>query len=219
MGNPSFTIDFGPMYSGKTSELIRRCSKVTDAIASTLPQEGKVDEVIFITDRNQRDRNVASSSHGITTHTFNFIPSRFLKVREVEQLKEIQDKELEKVVLIGIDEGFYPDLEEMVLYWFLEKGISISIACIDGSFEQKNIVPQVYNLIPYATKVIKHSAYCSMCLQEGRQENAFYTIKMNTNGEGGLCEHKNKGVEYGGLDKYKPVCYRHLLEYRKRKLN
>lgn len=205
MKNPSFTIDFGPMFSGKTQELIRRCSKVTDAIASTYPEKS-IEEVLFITDKNQSNRKVASSQGGITTHTFNFNPSPYLKIREVEELSEIKDEEIENVTLIGIDEGFYPDLYEKVLYWFLEKRISISLACIDGSYQQTNILPQVYDLIPYATKIFKHSAYCYKCIFSGRQENAYYTIKLD--------REKKKDKEYGGSEMYKPVCLTHLLEFR-----
>lgn len=203
MKNPTFTIDFGCMFSGKSQELYRRCSKFVDSLVSvqTIDEERKVDRVLLITHKGQEGRKVASHSKGITTHAENFHASPFLNVREVFRLSEIEDKELENVTFIGIDESFYPDLYVKVKEWFLGKRISISISCLDGDFRQEILSPQIMQLIPYTTKIIKHSAYCHICLEEGIYENAYYTIKIK--------DDKDK-VDFGGAEKYKAVCFNHL---------
>jgi len=213
MNKPRLDIDFGPMFSGKTQNLYRKCTRMADAIQSVRgPLEGGLaKEVLLITDKNQA-RQSASNQKGLSTHTYGFSCSPYLKIKEVSTLSEITEEDIRYAVLIGIDEGFYPDLYEKVLFWYLERNISIAIACIDGSYKQESITPQVYQLIPYATSIRKHHAICTACLASTSQATpAYYTIKTfssNTSNGGG------QDVEYGGYDKYRPVCLDHLRKHR-----
>lgn len=204
MSTPIFHMDLGPMFSGKTDELLRRCIKIADAFTSFLPLNGKEEKkVMLIVDRKQRDRETTSKANGITTHSSSIPNSKNLYVREVERLEEISNSDLEGIVLIGIDEAFYPDLYERIVYWYLTLRKSICIAAVDGSYQQTVLSPQLFRLIPYATKIVKHSAYCTDCIKEGKYIAAYYTLKE---------EKKNDElVEYGGRDLYKPVCFNHLI--------
>lgn len=199
MSNPIFIIDLGPMFSGKTDELIRRCIKMSDSLYHVIDEEEN--KVLLVVDANQKDRNVTTESEGMTTHSSRPLNFSTLKVKAVERLQEIPDSELENITLIGIDEAFFPDLYETVLHWYLDLKISISIAAVDGSHSQQILTPQLFQLIPYATKIVKHSAYCFYCLKRKQYISAYYTIKK---------ENKDIEMEYGGNELYVPVCFTHL---------
>src|SRR5262245_42416975 len=113
LDNPTLEIHVGPMFSGKSQELFRQCSKIADALAGISGKE--VDHVLLILYKGQSDRATESKF----THASNYKASSFLKIREVNYLKEISEDDLKNVKYIGIDECFYPDLYERVMYWFL----------------------------------------------------------------------------------------------------
>lgn len=208
---PYFTIDFGPMFSSKSQEVYRRCAKIADALANAQKDDNKsVDTgiVLFITYKEQSTRNVESAVKGFTTHASNFTPSNFLRIISVDMLAEVPEELLCKTRYIGLDEAFYPDVYEKVYDWFVNRKISISIACIDGSVTQKILCPQIVQLIPYATHITKHSAYCHFCMKENREEKAYYTIKY-----AGTSDAENE-KDLGGGDKYRPTCLNHLIWWR-----
>lgn len=131
----------GPMYSGKSTELIRRCSTYESI---------DMDVVIINHNIDTRCGEAEVSTHGKTTH--NAI--------KTESLLDIKFDEIPNV--IGIDEAqFFKDLKEFVLSLEKYKCIII-IAGLDGDYMRRPF-GQILECVPLANKITKLTAMCSVC--------------------------------------------------------
>jgi thymidine kinase len=131
----------GNMFSGKSTELIRRINR-----------EKSINKKIIIINYLHDNRY---SSNSISTHDF-------LKVNcvKVEKLTELPNDLLKEYDSIFIDEGqFFEDLYTFVIS-FIDKHIVIS--GLDGDFLQRPF-GQILNLIPICDTVDKLCAYCKVC--------------------------------------------------------
>ncbi|XP_051967157.1 thymidine kinase, cytosolic [Xyrauchen texanus] len=173
---------FGPMFSGKSTELIRRVRRFQVAQYSCL--------VI------KYAKDTRYSQTGMATHdmsTMEAVPAN--------RLSDIKSLALQACV-IGIDEGqFFPDTVE-----FCEEmaniGKTIIVAALDGTFQRKAF-GNILNLVPLAESVVKLNAVCMQCFKE-----AAYTKRLGAEKEveviGGSDKYHAvcRGC-YGGLMDYK----------------
>lgn len=131
-------IILGPMFAGKTTELIRRLRRY------------KIANKKCIILKCQRDNRYETDK--ICTHdkgTMDAIPC--------EKLCSV---DCDNYDVIGIDEGqFFPDLLQ-----FCKKVTNkiIVIASLDGDFKQQPF-GNTLQLIPKATSVVKLNAVCNKC--------------------------------------------------------
>ncbi|KAL1005514.1 hypothetical protein UPYG_G00060060 [Umbra pygmaea] len=128
---------FGPMFSGKSTELMRRVRRFQIAQYNCL--------VI------KYAKDIRYSKH-----TMEAIPANCLS--EMRSLAQ-------HACVIGIDEGqFFPDTvefcEEMA-----NMGKTIIVAALDGTFQRKPF-GNILNLVPLAESVVKLNAVCMQCYQE-----------------------------------------------------
>lgn len=134
----------GPMFSGKSTELIRRLKRY---------QVAKY-EVLII----KYAKDVRYDENGISTHDRQTLPAV-----AATTLQDLTKKAMAYDV-IGIDEGqFFPDItwvEEMA-----NKGKVVLIAALDGTFQRKPF-SSILELIPLAESVTKLSAVCMNCFGE-----------------------------------------------------
>ena len=133
----------GPMFSGKSTELIRRIRRLKVIGSSVLVVKPIIDNRYI--------------SNKITTHNYESVECMVL-----ENLKDISDDIVKQYNTIVIDEGqFFNDLKDMVLRW-LDFNINIIIGGLDGDF-QRNPIGQILDLIPYSDKCTKVNSLCSVC--------------------------------------------------------
>ena len=133
----------GPMFSGKSTELIReiRLAKIINK------------KVLVI--KPLIDNRYSKSE--ITSHSFESE-----KCETVEKLEHI-DSRIALYDLIVIDEGqFFPDLKQYVISWVDERNKHVIVGGLDGDFKRKPI-GQILDLIPYADKCKKISSLCKYC--------------------------------------------------------
>ncbi|XP_072098307.1 thymidine kinase, cytosolic isoform X1 [Mobula birostris] len=150
-------IIFGPMFSGKSTELMRRVKRFQIAQYRCLVVKYAKD--------------VRYSKQDLATHdkfTMHAVPAT--KLSEVYQ-------EALKAAVIGIDEGqFFPDCvefsEEMA-----NKGKTVIVAALDGTFQRKAF-GNILNLVPLAESVVKLNAVCMKCYRE-----AAYTSRIGVEKE------------------------------------
>mgnify|MGYP000916861382 CR=1 FL=1 len=149
-------IVIGPMYSGKSTELIRRCSRYASI--------GKdVCVVNHAFDTRCAPNSVATHSH--TTY-------------DAIKVKNLMDLDMQGIPdVIGIDEAqFFEDLFEFVLK--MERfNCVIIIAGLDGDFQRNNF-GQIYKCIPLCDTITKLSAMCCVC-NDGTPGS--FTKKINLN--------------------------------------
>lgn len=148
----------GPMYSGKTSRLIQLYNQYKFCNVSTL--------VI---------------NHSLDTRYDELLLSSHDKIKiECVQTDKLMDHidAAKEVSVILINEGqFFDDLYEFVttLLNNKEHPVKIHIASLDGDFERKKM-GGILDLIPYADKVQKLSALCSIC----RNSKAIFSKRITS---------------------------------------
>ncbi|XP_059509527.1 thymidine kinase, cytosolic [Stegostoma tigrinum] len=150
-------IIFGPMFSGKSTELMRRVRKFQIAQYQCLVVKYAKDIRYSKEDLSTHDRS-----------TMQAVPAT--KLSEVTQ-------EALKYSVIGIDEGqFFPDCVEFAEE-MANKGKTVIVAALDGTFQRKAF-GNILNLVPLAESVVKLSAVCMECYRE-----AAYTKRLGSEKE------------------------------------
>ena len=134
----------GPMFSGKSTELLRRVRRYKYA--------GKKCLVL----KYAKDKRYSENT--IMTHDL----SNSLPAVNVSKLSEVSLEESIPYDVIGIDEGqFFPDLFE-----FTERaanlGMVVIVAALDGDFQRKPF-GKICELVPKSESVTKLSAVCTSC--------------------------------------------------------
>ncbi|XP_046359415.2 thymidine kinase, cytosolic-like [Haliotis rufescens] len=138
-------IIFGPMFSGKTTELMRRMKRYQVANYSCL--------IVKYAKDTRYDNN------GIATHDRQVLPAI-----AAETLMTLANEMMEYEV-IGIDEGqFFPDVVDFADA-MAEKGKVVIVAALDATFQKKGF-GDILNLVPLAEHVMKLSAVCMNCYNE-----------------------------------------------------
>jgi len=135
----------GPMFSGKSTELIRRIRRYVIS---------KKKCIVIKYEKDIRYENENLSTHDLITW----------KAVPCSKLSDVEDLVFEFDV-IGIDEGqFYLDVAE-----FCEKmanlGKIMIVAALDGTFLRQSF-NRILELIPLAEEVIKLTAVCAFCQNE-----------------------------------------------------
>jgi len=149
----SIQLIYGPMFSGKSSELLRRIRRNTVAKRRCL--------VIKYSKDNRY------STDNLATHDrvqWTAMPCE--KLVEAQEYAEDYD-------VIGIDEGqFFPDVVEFSEN-MANKGKLVIIAALDGTFQRKPF-GAVLELVPLAEHITKLTAVCMMC-----QSDASFSMRLS----------------------------------------
>ena len=162
--NNKIEIILGCMFSGKTTELIRRISRYEAISMKTL---------IINSDLDTR------TGDSVKTHT-----NQLRDAVKTSKLMDIVNTDLYvNALIIGIDEAqFFPDLEEFILH--SEKQKTIIIAGLDGASERKPF-GQILQCIPLSDSVIKLTAMDMISLDG---TDAIFTKRIVTdNSDGQIC--------------------------------
>ncbi len=181
----------GPMFSGKTSELIRRISRYSIAQKKCIIIKYVKDTLYPLTNENKQLR----------THDY-----KIHEAVSTSLLNELDKSEIiKKYDIIGIDEGqFFEDLHSFTQTMCDVYGKIVIIAALSGTF-QKKPWDSISNIIPLANKISFFKAVCCRCHKDG----AAFTHRRSSEKEIQVI---------GGLEKYWPVgskCYILFTKYDK----
>ncbi|MBN2617333.1 MAG: hypothetical protein JXR64_03350 [Spirochaetales bacterium] len=128
----------GPMFSGKSSELLRRLTRYKIAGKQILLLRPKTDTRGFLTHDNKEN-----------------------SVKEVFIEKISDFKDLYNYDVIGIDEGqFFQDLK--IIDRWADMGLTVIVSALNGTSEKKPF-NSVLDIIPLADDIHKLSAVCTNC--------------------------------------------------------
>jgi len=137
-------IILGPMFSGKTTQLIQYYKKNTYI--------GKTVCVINYSDDTRYHDAMLS------THDKIMIPCIFSK-----KLGDVDAHVVSTADVIIINEGqFFEDLFEFVIAMVEGKSKSVYVCGLDGDFK-RNRFGKILDLIPYCNTVTKLNSLCSLC--------------------------------------------------------
>lgn len=168
----------GPMFSGKTSELIRRVRRYTYG------KKGK--KVVILKWKNDLRNNESKTT--IKTHD----NGTYDCIRVDPNLIKIKPKSLEKYDVIGIDEGhFFKNLVEFCTNLADKHGKIVIISALSSNFN-RNVFKSIGSIIPHCDSIDMLKSVCIQC-----SNDACFTMKTGD---------ESKIIEIGGLDMYQPVC-------------
>jgi len=166
----------GPMFSGKSTELMRRLKRYQVA-------QYKVMIVKYAKD-------VRYDEEGIATHCGMKIPATVSTTLLGQITGKIIDEDYD---VIGIDEGqFFAD----VVQWsekMANMGKFVVVAALDGTFQRKPF-GDILSLVPLSEIVTKLNAVCMNCFGD-----AAFSKRITAEDDG-------KVEVIGGADKYMAVC-------------
>lgn len=184
-------IIIGPMFSGKTSRLVKihkQCKFCNISVA-----------VINHSTDNRYDDKLLSTHDQVkipcikTERLFNIWTDNIDIENNIQDIPRIKDKfKVASSNVILINEGqFFPDLEDFVKK-LLECGKRVYVCGLDGDFERKKF-GQILDLIPLCDKVTKLTSLCGLC-------------KSGTPGIFSKRITSEKAQTVVGSDNYIPVC-------------
>lgn len=180
--NGRLELIIGCMFSGKSTELIRR-----------LKRYKAIDKNVLVINSTKDTR---STEHVLKTHddvTFNCI--------KTNNLNEVfMSKDFRNIEIIGIDEGqFFEGLYDFVLN-ALHLDKHVIIASLDGDSNQHSF-GETLSLIPLADDVDKLKAFCMEC-NDGTPATFSKRIYMKNKGQ----------ELVGAGEYYRAVCRIHLFD-------
>lgn len=181
----SLELIIGPMYAGKSTELIRSIRRFKCLHKNVL--------VINHTINNRY------GSSSLTTHNRDSFDECII----LEHLSDIQSESnihlFEQADVIVIEElQFFTDAYDNIVDWIDTKGKCVVAAGLDGDF-RKQPFGDVLRLIPHAEEVRKLKALCRKCC-DGTE--AHFTKRTTSDQQTTLV---------GSDDIYEPVCRYHFL--------
>jgi thymidine kinase len=175
----SITLIMGPMFSGKTTELIRLVQRATIAEKKNLIIKHKIDNR-YCTD----NKNI--TTHG--NHEFSNSEIRCISEFTPEFINDV----IKDYQTVAIEEGhFFKDLNDFCKT-LANNNIDVIVSALDGSYEQK-MFDEIAKLIPNTEKVIKLSSICMSC----KNKEGHFTIRTIKSDE---------QILVGGSDIYMSVC-------------
>ncbi|XP_010540833.1 PREDICTED: thymidine kinase a isoform X2 [Tarenaya hassleriana] len=172
----------GPMFSGKTTTLLRRM----------LSERNNGRRIAVI----KSDKDTRYAKESIVTHNGEKMPCWALANLSSFRQKFGLDA-YDELDVIGIDEAqFFGDLYEFCREAADNDGKTVVVAGLDGDYLRRSF-GSVLEIIPLADTVTKLTARCEVC-----GERAHFTLRKTQETETQVI---------GGADVYMPVCRRHYL--------
>jgi thymidine kinase len=137
----------GPMFSGKSEELIRRLKRA---------QIARLRVVSFKPDIDLRYQPDAIASHSAQT-------IEAVAVRDVERMRAVLFPVLETIDVVGIDEAqFFDGTLVGLAMELVQAGKRVLLAGLDTTFAGEPFAP-IPELMAIADEVLKLSAVCMVC--------------------------------------------------------
>lgn len=181
-------IIIGPMFAGKSTELIRRIRQLAVLNKKYISIKPKIDNRYY-------DKQIVSHNNDkIYCSCYDTIEDLIKDL--------INNNTFNNIDTIFIEEGqFFPDLKKGVLKLVEELNCNVVIVGLDGD-SNRNKFGQILDLIPYCDSCVKISALCKRC----------------NDGTPAIFSHRNndsiKQIEVGVAD-YEALCRKHYLELNK----
>ena len=174
----SVTVIFGSMYSGKTTELIRRISRYQS-----------IDKRVLAVN-NQLDTRYSAGDSIITHDEYKFNCVKATTLKEVDEMMRITTD----IDVVAIDEGqFFPDLKEYVLKFCETYEKDVIVAGLISDFKREKFGNMI-DLFHYADSMVHLKALCTNC-KDGTM--AIFTKRVCTG---------TKQIDVGSTDKYVAFC-------------
>ena len=188
MSRGELHVAVGPMFCGKTTELLRRLS-IMKAVRGP---------VLYI-NHSSDERFTKSAGDNVTTHNIAFGGKTGVDTIKVSKLDGL---DVSSYDVVGVDEAqFFSDIQ-VVRRW-KDDGKIVYVVGLDGDFKQE-VFGYIYTLLPVSETFKKlRTARCKVCALQGDfNSQASFTRCVDGAEISG-------GIDVGGEEKYQAVCWRH----------
>ena len=182
----SLDLIIGPMFSGKTTELIRRLNTFKSIGQRCLYINSKIDD--------REDGNFSSHNK-----TINDVGVDSVKVQELSHIN-FNDYDV-----IGIDESqffLFADLMSNVMTLVEDEGKYVIMSGLNGDFTRKKF-GYILDFVPVCSDIVMLHPLCKVCGEKGIINNACFSKKLTT----------SKKVVEAGYN-YSAVCRKCYLEFK-----
>lgn len=191
----------GPMFSGKTTLLIRELL--------TAKQVNPETRILVINHQLDQRNGGYLSPHQPAGQVDHHVVERHGIT--YQQARDLTSVDVEACDMVAIDEAqFFDDLVPTVHRW-LQAGLTVYCAGLTLDYRNQNF-GHLLELVPHADQLHTLRAVCVRCLQESRKlgfnvphhtlSNAIYSRRLSTEDDQCLV----------GADKYQPVCRYHFYQ-------
>lgn len=176
---PGIDLIIGPMFAGKSTELIRRLNIFAELGLKTLYINSFLDK---------------RSDEVFSTHN----PS-ICKIGKIEakKLENLLDTNFQNYDVIGIDEAqMFSELKNCVINQVNNLGKKIIIAGLNGDYRRESF-GEINDLIPHCDTITKLDPFCTICANNKIISKAIFTKRIT---------NSTKTLLIGGKESYLPVC-------------
>lgn len=204
-------VETGPMFSGKTSELLTQAERLIVA-----EEVQGIDFLIFNHASDTRYGESMIAAHGknslpaIPVSSSGEILEHIFTTDETGEITLIESREQLSTIFIDEAQFFDLDLPEVLDFidryyqYRLGKDINIYCAGLDMDFRGEPFGPMP-NLLAVATKVNKFTAVCKKC-KKGTPRNARYTQRLV---RGKPAGYDDPIIKVGATESYTARCFEH----------
>lgn len=142
----SIELIIGSMYSGKTTELIRRVRRF-ESIGKRV--------LVF--------NHALDTRYGEDVHTHYGDSTKAIKLHKLSSFDKCFDRFTRKIDVVAIDESqFFPDLVDSVLRMVHHHKLHVIVVGLNGDYTQ-SLFGDLYKLLPHADDIQFCRAYCNQC--------------------------------------------------------
>lgn len=181
---PSLDIIIGPMFSGKSTELIRRLSIFNSLNFKVLYINCDLD--------NRSEKDFSTHSHFITT-----LPSGIDSIKIPKNNLNLVAQLAPDFDVFGIDEAqMFPRLYDTAMNLVESHNKKLIVSGLNGDFSRKEF-GEILQLIPLCDDITKLHPYCVECRKKGQLEHAIFSKRKSN------C---NDQILIGADSEYIPVC-------------
>lgn len=187
---PAIDLIIGPMYAGKTLEVIRRL---------TIYHEMDM-KVLYINSTLDTRTTSTFSTHATSVRSMSQIESDATSTLPFDSVKvsKLSDIDVLAYDVIGIDEGqLFHDLRSQVLMWVEKHKKIVIVAGLNGDF-RRNMFGQIVDLVPYCDNIEKLTPFCLPCKRSQQKIQPAHFTKRTV--------RSDETILIGGKDVYIPVC-------------
>lgn len=183
----SIEVIIGCMFSGKSTELLRRIRRHTLASAKCLLIKASI------------DKRYTGSNNAIVTHDQD--KEKAISICNILELKPEMWKQYD---VIGCDEGQFLGANiAKVCTDMANSGKTVIITMLDSDYKQKPF-PNMAELVAISDKITKLSAICFRC----KKNDAIFSNRLASASFSGKSD-----FVVGGSDKYESLCRTCLYSY------
>ena len=183
----------GPMFSSKTSEIIRLVEKYSALDIPTFVVNHSLD-TRFHSDGDPKKKS------GLFTHDGTWCKG--IQTSNLHEVFIFPEYKAAKVVFID-EANFFIHLRQYVLHMVEHDHKIVYVAGLSGTFDRDEF-GELAQLIPIADSVKMFQSICVDC-QDGKTPANFTKLRDSS-------EALKNVIQIGGKEKYKSVCRRHFID-------